>query len=131
MAGLASTNMGRDCGPDIAKAIGIMFMSRTLSHMSHLQTKSYAEHKALNKFYDEIVDLVDDLAEAAQGQYGILDVPFVNMSGNIKDPVGMLQGHLKQLEATLSMVDEDYLLSIYQEVQKLYRSTLYKLINLS
>jgi hypothetical protein len=121
----------KNCGPDIAKAIGIMFMSRTLSHMSHLQTKSYAEHKALNKFYDEIVDLVDDLAEAAQGQYGILDVPFINMSGNIKDPIGMLQGHLKQLEATMSMVDEDYLLSIYQEVQKLYRSTLYKLINLS
>jgi DNA-binding ferritin-like protein len=121
----------KNCGPDIAKAIGIMFMSRTLSHMSHLQTKSYAEHKALNKFYDEIVDLVDDLAEAAQGQYGILDVPFVNMSGNVNDPIGMLQGHLKQLEATMSMVDEDYLLSIYQEVQKLYRSTLYKLINLS
>lgn len=131
MAGLAVNNMGRDCGPDIAKAIGIMFMSRTLSHMSHLQTKSYAEHKALNKFYDEIVDLVDDLAEAAQGQYGVLDVPFINMSGNIKDPIGMLQGHLKQLEATMSMVDEDYLISIYQEVQKLYRSTLYKLINLS
>jgi hypothetical protein len=130
MAGLAQEKM-KNCGPDIAKAIGIMFMSRTLSHMSHLQTKSYAEHKALNKFYDEIVDLVDDLAEAAQGQYGILDVPFINMSGNIKDPIGMLQGHLKQLEATMSMVDEDYLLSIYQEVQKLYRSTLYKLINLS
>lgn len=130
MAGLAQEKM-KNCGPDIAKAIGIMFMSRTLSHMSHLQTKSYAEHKALNKFYDEIVDLVDDLAEAAQGQYGILDVPFVNMSGNIKDPVGMLQGHLKQLEATMSMVDEDYLMSIFQEVQKLYRSTLYKLVNLS
>ena len=131
MAGLASTNMGRDCGPDIAKAIGIMFMSRTLSHMSHLQTKSYAEHKALNKFYDEIVDLADDLAEAAHGQYGILDVPFVNMSGNIKDPVGMLQGHLRQLEAAMTSVDEDYLQSIFQEVQRLYRGTLYKLTNLS
>lgn len=130
MAGLAQEKM-KNCGPDIAKAIGIMFMSRTLSHMSHLQTKSYAEHKALNKFYDEIVDLVDDLAEAAQGQYGILDVPFINMSGNIKDPIGMLQGHLKQLEATMSMVDEDYLMSIFQEVQRLYRSTLYKLVNLS
>lgn len=130
MAGLAQEKM-KNCGPDIAKAIGIMFLSRTMSHMSHLQTKSYAEHKALNEFYDGIVDLVDDLAEAAQGQYGILDVPFINMSGNIKDPIGMLQGHLKQLEATMSMVDEDYLMSILQEVQKLYRSTLYKLVNLS
>ena len=131
MAGLASTNMGRDCGPDIAKAIGIMFMSRTLAHMSHLQTKSYAEHVALNTFYDEIVELVDDLAEAAQGQYGILDVPFINISGNIKDPVGMLQGHLRQLESAMSSVDEDYLMNIFQEVQKCYRSTLYKLTNLS
>lgn len=131
MAGLAEKNMGRDCGPDIAKAIGILFLSRTMAHMSHLQTKSYAEHKALNEFYDEIVELVDDLAEAAQGQYGILDVPFVNMSGNVKDPVGMLQGHLRQLDAAMAKVDEDYLMNIYQEVQKCYRSTLYKLTNLS
>lgn len=130
MAGLAENKM-KDCGPDIAKAIGIMFMSRTATHMAHLKTKSYAAHIALNEFYDGIVDLVDSLIEAAQGQYGILDIPFVNMSGNVNDPIGMLQGHLKQLEATMSMVDEDYLLSIYQEVQRLYRSTLYKLINLS
>ena len=119
------------CKEAIAKAIGIMFLSRTASHMSHLQTKSYAEHKALDEFYSEIVDLADDLAEAAQGQYGILDVPFVNMSGNIKDPVGMLQGHLRQLEAAMASVDEDYLMNIFQEVQKCYRSTLYKLTNLS
>lgn len=53
------------------------------------------------------------------------------MSGNIKDPVGMLQGHLRQLESAMSSVDEDYLMNIFQEVQKCYRSTLYKLANLS
>ena len=53
------------------------------------------------------------------------------MSGSIKDPIGMLQGHLKQLESTMSNCDEDYILNIFQEVQRLYRSTLYKLINLS
>ena len=130
MAGLAQRDM-KDCSGDIAKAIGIMFMSRTYAHMCHLKTKSYATHKALDEFYTEIVDLVDDLAEAAQGQYGILDVPFVNMSGNVNDPIGGLQGHLKQLDMCMSNVDEDYLLSIYQEIQKLYRSTLYKLVNLS
>ncbi len=130
MAGLAEKNM-KNCGPDIAKAIGIMFMSRTASHMAHLKTKSYAEHVALNEFYDAIVDLADSLIEAAQGQYGILDVPFVNLSGNINDSIGMLQGHLKQLEFTMASVDEDYLMNIFQEVQKQYRSTLYKLTNLS
>ena len=130
MVGLAKSEI-KDCGPDIANAIGIMFMSRTAAHMSHLKTKSYAQHKALDEFYTEIVDVTDDLIEAAQGQYGILDVPFVNISGNINDPIGMLQGHLKQLEATMMNCDEDYLMSIFQEIQKLYRSTLYKLINLS
>ena len=130
MAGLAENTM-RDCGPDIAKAIGIMFLSRTMTHMAHLKTTSYAVHKALDEFYSEIVDKADDLAEAAQGQYGLLDIPFVSMSGSVKDPIGMLQNHLKQLDATMSDVDEDYLMNIYQEIQKLYRSTLYKLINLS
>ena len=130
MAGLAQEKM-KNCGPDIAKAIGIMFLSRTMSHMAHLKTKSYATHIALNDFYDGIIDLADTLIEAAQGQYGILDVPFVNASGNVNDPIGMLQGHLKQLETTMSMVDEDYLMNIFQETQSLYRSTLYKLVNLS
>ena len=130
MAGLAQEKM-KNCGPDIAKAIGIMFLSRTMSHMAHLKTKSYATHIALNDFYDGIIDLADTLIEAAQGQYGVLDVPFVNASGNVNDPIGMLQGHLKQLETTMSMVDEDYLMNIFQEVQTLYRSTLYKLVNLS
>ena len=130
MAGLAQEKM-KNCGPDIAKAVGILFLSRTMSHMAHLKTKSYATHIALNEFYDGIIDLADSLIEAAQGQYGILDVPFVNASGNVNDPIGMLQGHLKQLETTMSMVDEDYLMNIFQEIQSLYRSTLYKLVNLS
>lgn len=130
MAGLAKIEM-RDCGPDIAKAVGIMFMSRTGSHMCHLKTTSYAAHKALDEFYNEIIELADDFIEAAQGQYGILDIPFVNISGSVKDPIGMLQGHLSQLENTLRDLDEDYLVSLFQEIQKLYRSTLYKLINLS
>ena len=130
MAGLAEKGM-KNCGPEIAKAIGIMFMSRTASHISHLSTKSYATHIALNDFYDGIVDLSDKLIEAAQGQYGILDIPFVTLSGNTKDPIGMLQGHLKQLEMCMMNCDEDYLMNIFQEITTLYRSTLYKLVNLS
>lgn len=130
MAGLAEKGM-KNCGPDIAKAIGIMFMSRTAAHIAHLSTKSFAAHKALNEFYDDIVDVSDSLIETAQGLYGLLDVPFVTLSGNTKDPVGMLQGHLKQLEVCMASCDEDYLMNIFQEIQSLYRSTLYKLVNLS
>ena len=36
----------------------------------HNQTTSYAEHKALNKFYDGIEDLLDGLVESVAGIYG-------------------------------------------------------------
>lgn len=130
MEGLSRKGM-KDCGPDIAKAVGILFMSRTAAHISHLETKSFAAHKALNEFYDDVVGLTDSLIEAAQGQYGILKVPFVNLSGNTSEPIGLLQGHLKQLEQVMMACDEDYLMNIFQEIQSLYRSTLYKLTYLS
>jgi hypothetical protein len=36
----------------------------------HNQTTSYAEHKALNKFYDSIEDLLDGLVESYAGIFG-------------------------------------------------------------
>ena len=128
--GLAGSVNSKDCATMIAKAIGIMFAGRTVTHIQHLKTKSYAEHKALNEFYDGIVDLADDLAEATQGQYELLDIPFVNLTVS-KDSVAFLKGQLAELDKIMAGVDEDYLMSIYQEVQKLYRSTIYKLVNLS
>lgn len=35
----------------------------------HHQTESYAEHKALNNFYDEILGLTDGLVESVSGIY--------------------------------------------------------------
>ena len=128
--GLAGSVNSKDCATMIAKAIGIMFAGRTVTHIQHLKTKSYAEHKTLNKFYDEIIDLADGLAEATQGQYGLLDIPFVNLTVG-KDSAEFLKGQLTELDKVMAGVDEDYLMSIYQEIQKLYRSTIYKLVNLS
>ena len=129
--GLAgSGNTPKDCKGMIAKAIGIMFAGRTITHILHLKTKSYAEHKALNKFYDGIVDLADDLAEATQGQYGLLDIPFITVAVP-NDSTVFLKGQLTELEKIMKCVDDDYLMSIFQEIQKLYRSTIYKLVNLS
>jgi hypothetical protein len=36
----------------------------------HNQTKSYAEHKALDKFQDELAELYDGLVESVSGIYG-------------------------------------------------------------
>ena len=46
--------------------------ARTSAHILHLKTRSYAEHKALEEFYEGISSLADSLAENLQGKYGIL-----------------------------------------------------------
>ena len=56
----------------IGQFISTLFASRTQAHIFHLQTPSFAAHKALNEFYDEIVDTIDGLVESYQGKYGIV-----------------------------------------------------------
>jgi hypothetical protein len=43
--------------------------SGTNTHLMHWSTKSYAQHKTLGKFYENIVELTDQLAEAYFGCY--------------------------------------------------------------
>lgn len=53
----------------------ILFHSRTQAHVFHLGVYgpgSFAAHKALNEYYDEIVDLTDGLVESYQGKYGLI-----------------------------------------------------------
>lgn len=50
------------------KFIGTLFQSRDMMHIAHLQTTSFAEHKALNGYYDGILDLTDTFTEAYFGQ---------------------------------------------------------------
>ena len=115
----------------IAQIIGIMFMSRTYSHMAHLKTSSYSQHKALNKFYDNIVDLADDLAEAAQGKYGKLDIPFINMSGSVKDPISGLKMQWDMISEECEYCTTPFIDNIVQEIESLYSKTLYLLTELN
>lgn len=58
--------------PPVAKFISTLLGSREQAHIFHLQSPSYAQHKALNAYYDGIVDLIDSYVECFQGRYGIL-----------------------------------------------------------
>ena len=44
----------------------------TIGHVLHLRSRSYAEHKALQGFYQGLPDLVDGVVEAWQGRNGEL-----------------------------------------------------------
>lgn len=63
--------MSEKCGELIARC----FQARTEAHIAHLMTNSYAEHVALQGFYEGLVGLADSFAEAATGRFGILKYP--------------------------------------------------------
>ena len=52
---------------------GTLMQSVVESWGYHLKTESYAEHIALNEFYDEMIELVDELIEDYQGSFGKID----------------------------------------------------------
>lgn len=111
----------------IDKVIGIMFMSRNMSHKAHLKTGSYAKHMALKDFYEGIVDYADELAEGYQGKYGLIDITDVDDKGDIEAPAEMLEMHLKMLERVCKSVEDRHLTAVMDEITGLYYSTIYKL----
>jgi hypothetical protein len=50
---------------DAAEFVGVLLHSSTATHFLHLQTASYAAHKALGHYYE-------NYAEAYQGHHGII-----------------------------------------------------------
>ena len=110
--------------------VGMLFLARDVTHSVHLNTRSYAKHKALQKFYENIIDLADGFAEAYQGRHGLIG-PISLMSakktGNI---VEFLKDQLEEIEKGRYDVCEKNdtpLQNLIDGIIELYLSTLYKL----
>jgi|TARA_B110000908_G_C10262885_1_gene460720 hypothetical protein len=110
--------------------ISKLFHSRTQAHVLHLQTKSYAEHKALEGYYDTIVDLIDDITESYQGKHGIIEgyksYDIVNYQNN-SQVVKYFQDLEKEVQKLREFFKESYLQNEIDNVEKLINSTIYKL----
>jgi hypothetical protein len=109
--------------------IGTLMQSRNQAHIFHLQTASYAQHKALQKYYEDIVDLIDGLVESYQGRYGILTG--YSMSGQLKEDNGYymyFQALSQFVEKVRTQCPQDsYIQNEIDNVVKLIESTKYKL----
>ena len=117
--------------PIVGQFVSTLFASRTQAHIFHLQTPSYAAHKALNKYYDEIVDLIDGLVESYQGKYGI-----ITGYGNIalqeyqscEAIIMFFETLCMYVEKSRGMICQDsYIQNQIDEIVALIKSTIYKL----
>lgn len=116
---------------DAAEFVGQMLHSSTVTHFMHLSTDSYAEHVALGAYYEQIIELTDDFAEAYQGRYEkIKDYP--TEFHNAKDPKKYLESMQKFVdESRQELPQETEIQNIIDEISQLIDSTLYKLKFLS
>jgi high-affinity Fe2+/Pb2+ permease len=115
---------------DFCDMVCQLLHSQTQVHIFHLGTKSYSEHKALQKYYEGIDALVDGVIESYQGKYGLLTnyKSFKNQSYKNKNQVlKYFTGLLNMIEEKRDCCDDSFIQNQIDTIQELAYSTMYKL----
>ena len=115
---------------DFCEMVCNILHSRNQAHVFHLQTQSFAEHKALNDYYDGVVELFDGIIESYQGKYGIIKnikTFKIEKYKNCKKTISYFERLLEIIEENRDSVEDSYLQNQIDTVQELINSTIYKL----
>jgi hypothetical protein len=115
---------------ELEKLVAYLLHSQTQTHVFHLQTKSYAEHKALQKYYEGVDELVDGLVESYQGKYDII-AQYDNFAIEKYSNKSQLETYFKALSKKIQEVhkgvEDTYIQNQLDTVDELINSTLYKI----
>ena len=109
----------------------------TSMHQLHLKVSgpgSYSAHKALNKFYDAMPDLVDAVAEQYQGaREKLLDFPTVAAykCSSIQEAISHMKDLYTEVVELQKIMPFSEVTNQLDEVKSLISSTKYKLMFLS
>lgn len=118
----------------VGKYIGLLMSSRTQAHVFHLTTKSYAAHKALQNYYEEIVPLLDSYAETYMGRLNNNNKKLTGLGPSVNRRIlsdaKYAHKYFVRLAITLKKIKlprNPYLENIRQEIDALVRQTIYML----
>lgn len=107
--------------------------SRNQAHVFHLGVTgegSFAAHKALNDYYDGVLDLYDGLVESYQGKYGLLKnfkTYKIENYKSIKNVIKYFENLVKDIQESRDCCEDSYIQNQIDTVQELIYSTVYKL----
>ena len=113
-----------------AEFVGLLFLARDVTHSVHLNTRSYSKHVALNIFYERIVGVADDFAEAYQGRHGLIGPISLHSAKKTTNVIEFLEDSLKEIEdARYKVCDKEdtSLQQLIDNIIEVYLRTLYKL----
>lgn len=114
---------------EAAAFIATLMVAAPVAHMLHLQTKSYATHKALEELYTGLPEKVDALAECYQGCYGII-AKYPRMAlPPLEKPIHFVASLIEYVEENREGVaDESQIQNLIDEIAQLLDTVAYKLI---
>lgn len=117
----------------IEELFGTLQMSVVAGWRKHLRSAKYGKHMALDEFYKEMPDKVDDLIEAWMGAYGKKITNFTNVLSSSNMNTLKYLTELKKVcrEGRTLMDGNDELISLLDDIVNLINSTLYKVKELS
>jgi DNA-binding ferritin-like protein len=115
--------------------VSMLFHSVTQAHVFHLRAKgfgSYSAHKALQTYYEDIVDLIDELTEGYQGKKGLIEfkaVKGLDNDASLENVVSYFESLAKfvENERKSEKLNISFIQNEIDNVEKLIYSTLYKL----
>lgn len=110
--------------------VSLVLLARDTAHLAHWKTKSFAEHKALNEFYDEVLELIDGFVEQYQGYYKTrMDIKRSEDDGKAS-PVEVLEYQCEWIEMkrfSICAKEDTALQNTIDEILRQYQTTLYML----
>jgi hypothetical protein len=115
---------------DFTEMMSLLLHSQTQVHTFHLQCKSYAEHKALQNYYEGIDGLVDTLVESYQGKYSILKGYKQYPIDDYKDTTTTVNYFKELCDKVMELRDcckDSWIQNQIDNVCELINTTLYKL----
>ena len=119
-----------DTNTSLVDLISKLFNSRNQVHIFHLQVKDYAQHIALNGYYDGIGDLIDGVVESYQGKYDIItgySSEEYKDFDSIENVVKYLKGLANDVDSVHKQTKESFIQNQLDTINELIYSTIYKL----
>jgi len=112
----------------IEELVKRIFKARNEAHVRHWMTSSYAEHKTLGKYYEDVIGVLDELIETYQGTFGIIET----LPDQTESMIKALNEEMLWLNENREKIANNIpaLENIVDELTGLHAKTLYKLENL-
>lgn len=113
----------------IEELIARVFASRNAAHLAHWKETFGFRHEALGAFYDDVITAIDDIVEAHQGAFDLVEVNGLPKQPKVDDIVMLLEDDMvfisenrKKLTNGLPAID-----NLLQSLEHVYLRTLYRL----